>query len=83
MNAEDSNIGMKLPQVDGLTFFSKHKKQSICYPESCSIKENGVKLPKLGVVKARILKTISSKIKSVTGAGLLTPTFDKNIFSKT
>ena len=47
-------------------FKSKHKKQSIRYPESCSIKGNGVKLPKLGIVKARIPKTISSKIKSVT-----------------
>ncbi|MFM6355801.1 MAG: RNA-guided endonuclease InsQ/TnpB family protein, partial [Planktothrix sp.] len=47
-------------------FKSKHKKQSIRYPESCSIKGNGVKLPKLGVVKARIPKAISSKIKSVT-----------------
>jgi len=47
-------------------FKSKHKKQSIRYPESCSIKGNGVKLPKLGIVKARIPKKISSKIKSVT-----------------
>ncbi|MFM6191746.1 RNA-guided endonuclease InsQ/TnpB family protein, partial [Planktothrix sp.] len=47
-------------------FKNKHKKQSIRYPESCSIKENGVKLPKLGVVKARIPKAISGKIKSVT-----------------
>lgn len=47
-------------------FKNKHKKQSIRYPESCSIKGNSVKLPKLGIVKARIPKTISSKIKSVT-----------------
>ncbi|MBE9144375.1 RNA-guided endonuclease InsQ/TnpB family protein [Planktothrix mougeotii] len=47
-------------------FKSKHKKQSIRYPESCSIRGNGLKLPKLGIVKARIPKTISSKIKSVT-----------------
>ncbi|EAW36406.1 RNA-guided endonuclease TnpB family protein [Lyngbya sp. PCC 8106] len=47
-------------------FKSKHKKQSIRYPESCSIQGNGLKLPKLGIVKARISKTISSKIKSVT-----------------
>jgi len=47
-------------------FKSKHKNQSIRYPESFSIKRNGVKLPKLGVVKARIPKAISGKIKSVT-----------------
>jgi putative transposase len=47
-------------------FKNKHKKQSIRYPESCSIKGNGLKLPKLGIVKSKIPKTISSKIKSVT-----------------
>jgi len=47
-------------------FKSKHKKQSIRYPESCSIKGNGLKLPKLGIVKAKFPKTISGKIKSVT-----------------
>jgi putative transposase len=47
-------------------FKNKRKKQSIRYPESCSIKGNGVKLPKLGIVKAKLSKTISSPIKSVT-----------------
>ncbi|MCL1470598.1 RNA-guided endonuclease InsQ/TnpB family protein [Argonema antarcticum] len=47
-------------------FKSKHNKQSIRYPESCSIKGNGVKLPKLGIVKAKLTKTISCQIKSVT-----------------
>jgi putative transposase len=47
-------------------FKSKHKKQSIRYPESCSIRNNGLKLPKLGVVKAKISKNINGKIKSVT-----------------
>ncbi len=47
-------------------FKSKHKKQSIRYPESCSIQGSGLKLPKLGIVKARIPKTMSGKIKSVT-----------------
>ncbi len=47
-------------------FKSKHQKQSIRYPEGCSIQGNGLKLPKLGIVQARISKTISSKIKSVT-----------------
>jgi putative transposase len=47
-------------------FKSKHKKQSIRYPQNCSIQGSGLKLPKLGIVKARIPKTISSQIKSVT-----------------
>ncbi len=47
-------------------FKSKHSKQSIRYPESCSIKNKGLKLPKLGIVKASLSKNIDSKIKSVT-----------------
>lgn len=47
-------------------FKSKHKKQSIRYPESCSIRNNGLKLPKLGIVKAKISKPVKGKIKSVT-----------------
>lgn len=47
-------------------FKSKHKKQSIRYPESCSVRNNGLKLPKLGVVKAKISKNINGKIKFVT-----------------
>ncbi|MFM6422560.1 RNA-guided endonuclease InsQ/TnpB family protein [Planktothrix sp.] len=47
-------------------FKSKHKKQSIRYPESCSIQGKSLKLPKLGIVKAKFPKTISGKIKSVT-----------------
>ncbi|MCL1468048.1 RNA-guided endonuclease InsQ/TnpB family protein [Argonema galeatum] len=47
-------------------FKSKHKKQSIRYPESCSIKNGSLKLPKLGIVKASISKSINGKIKSVT-----------------
>lgn len=47
-------------------FKSKHKKQSLRYPASCSIKGNGVQLPKLGIVKAVIPKKISGEIKSVT-----------------
>ncbi len=47
-------------------FKSKHTKQSIRYPESCSIKNGGLKLPKLGIVKASISKSINGKIKSVT-----------------
>lgn len=47
-------------------FKSKHSKQSIRYPESCSIKKGGLKLPKLGIVKASLSKEINGKIKSVT-----------------
>lgn len=49
-------------------FKSKHNKQSIRYPESCSIRNQGLKLPKIGIVKAKISKEIKSegKIKSVT-----------------
>jgi len=47
-------------------FKSKYSRQSIRYPESCSIKNGGVKLPKLGIVKASFSKSIEGKIKSVT-----------------
>jgi putative transposase len=47
-------------------FKSKHSKQSIRFPESCSIKDGGLKLPKLGIVKASLSKNINSQIKSVT-----------------
>lgn len=47
-------------------FKNKHGKQSLRYPESCSIKGKGLKLPKLGIVKARITRPVTSKIKSVT-----------------
>jgi putative transposase len=47
-------------------FKSKHRKQSIRYPESCSVRNNGLKLPKLGIVKAKISKQVKDKIKSVT-----------------
>ena len=49
-------------------FKSRHKKQSIRYPESCSIRNNGLKIPKIGIVKAKLSKEIKviGKIKSVT-----------------
>jgi putative transposase len=47
-------------------FKSKHTKQSIRYPEDCSIKNAGLKLPKLGIFKAKFSKIIDGKIKSVT-----------------
>ena len=47
-------------------FKSKQGKQSLRYPESCSIKGGVLKLPKLGIVKAKISKLITGRIKSVT-----------------
>ena len=47
-------------------FKGKHKKQSIRFPESCSIRNNGLKLPKMGIVKAKLSKSINGKLKSVT-----------------
>jgi putative transposase len=47
-------------------FKSKHKKQSIRFPESCSIRNKGLKLPKMGIVKAKISKSMNGQIKSVT-----------------
>ncbi len=47
-------------------FKSKHAVSSIRYPESCSIKNGGLKLPKLGIVKASLSKSIDGKIKSIT-----------------
>ncbi|MBD2502665.1 RNA-guided endonuclease InsQ/TnpB family protein [Anabaena azotica] len=47
-------------------FKSKHSKQSIRFPESCSIKDGVLKLPKLGIVKASLSKSVDGKIKSVT-----------------
>ncbi|XWK86239.1 MAG: RNA-guided endonuclease TnpB family protein [Phormidium sp.] len=47
-------------------FKGRHKKQSLRYPAGCSIKGNGIQLPKLGIVKAVISQKISGKIKSVT-----------------
>ncbi|MDJ0797223.1 MAG: RNA-guided endonuclease TnpB family protein [Calothrix sp. MO_167.B12] len=47
-------------------FKSKHSKQSIRFPESCSTKNSGLKLPKLGIVKASLSKNVNGKIKSVT-----------------
>jgi transposase len=39
-------------------FKGKHQKQSIRFPESCSIKKGGLKLPKLGIVKASLSKSV-------------------------
>ena len=47
-------------------FKSRHKKQSVRYPAGCSVKGNGIQLPKLGIVKAVISRKLFGKIKSVT-----------------
>ena len=47
-------------------FKSKHSKQSIRFPSSCGVKNGGLKLPKLGIVKAHLSRNISGRIKSVT-----------------
>lgn len=64
-------------------FKSKHKKQSIRYPESCSVKNNGVKLPKLGLVKAKVSKAINGKIKSVTVSKTSTDKYFASILFET
>lgn len=47
-------------------FKSKHSKQSIRFPESCGVKDGFLKLPKLGLVKVSLSKSVNGKIKSVT-----------------
>lgn len=47
-------------------FKSKHGKQSIQYPQNVKITDEGVKLPKLGVIKAKIHRTFEGKLKTVT-----------------
>jgi putative transposase len=64
-------------------FKSKHSKQSIRFPESCSIKDGGLKLPKLGVVKASLSKNINGKIKSVTVSKTSTDKYFASILFET
>ncbi len=47
-------------------FKSKHRKQSITYPQNVSIVENGMKFPKMGIVDAKLHRPIEGKIKTVT-----------------
>lgn len=62
---------------------NKHGNQSIRYPESCSIKGEGLKLPKLGLVKARLSKSINGKIKSVTVSKTSTDKYYASILFET
>ncbi len=47
-------------------FKSKHGKQSIQYPQSVKMTDEGLKLPKLGVIKAKIHRVFEGKLKTVT-----------------
>ncbi|MCY7320597.1 MAG: transposase [Phormidesmis sp. CAN_BIN36] len=47
-------------------FKSKHGKQSIQYPQNVEITDAGLKLPKLGVITAKIHRTFEGRLKTVT-----------------
>ncbi|ERT07435.1 transposase, IS605 OrfB family [Lyngbya aestuarii BL J] len=47
-------------------FKSKHRKQSVTYPQGFKVNGSSVKLPKLGEVKAKVHRQIKGKVKSVT-----------------
>ncbi|MGG6269839.1 RNA-guided endonuclease InsQ/TnpB family protein [Leptolyngbya sp. AN03gr2] len=47
-------------------FKSKHGKQSIQYPQNVKITDEGLKLPKIGIVSAKIHRTFDGKLKTVT-----------------
>lgn len=47
-------------------FKSKHDKQSIQYPQNVVITDDGLKLPKLGVIPAKIHRVFDGKLKTVT-----------------
>jgi putative transposase len=47
-------------------FKSKHRNQSISYPQNVSIVEDGIKFPKMGIVHARLHRPIDGAIRTVT-----------------
>ena len=47
-------------------FKSKHGKQSIQYPQNVEVKENSLKFPKLGEIKAVLHRPIEGSVKTVT-----------------
>ena len=47
-------------------FKSKHRKQSVGFPQSVIIKDDFIKLPKIGLVKAIFDRRYSGRIKTVT-----------------
>jgi len=48
------------------TFKSKHRKQSISYPQNVSIVDGGLKFPKMGIIHAKIHREIEGTMKTVT-----------------
>lgn len=48
------------------TFKSKHRKQSISYPQNVSIVDGGMKFPKMGIIHAKIHREIEGTIKTLT-----------------
>lgn len=47
-------------------FKSKHRKQSVTYPQGFKLTDSTIKLPKLGEIKAKFHRHIQGKIKSIT-----------------
>lgn len=47
-------------------FKSKHRRQSISYPQNVSIVKDGIKFPKMGIVPAKLHRPIEGAIKTVT-----------------
>ena len=47
-------------------FKSKQGKQSIQYPQNVKITDEGLKLPKLGIIQAKIHRLLEGKLKTVT-----------------
>lgn len=47
-------------------FKSKFDKQSIQYPQNVKITDEGLKLPKLGVIPAKIHRVLDGQLKTVT-----------------
>jgi putative transposase len=53
-------------RADYPQFKSKHRNQSISYPQNVSIVEDGIKFPKMGIVHARLHRPIDGAIRTVT-----------------
>jgi putative transposase len=47
-------------------FKSYYGKQSIQYPQNCKVVESGIKLPQVGIVKAKIHRLFDGELKTVT-----------------
>lgn len=47
-------------------FKSKHRKQSVTYPQAFKLTQSTIKLPKLGEVKVKFHRPIKGKVKSIT-----------------